>query len=85
MLHHAQLVWRSPRWDKKGHKLEAQLLRMIRDIGEEQQMKLDEERERKLWVARCKRRLLERKMMRREEEEQRKREENKAPIPPISD
>ena len=58
---------------------------MIRDIGEEQQMKLDEERERKLWVARCKRRLLERKMMRREEEEQRKREENKAPIPPISD
>ena len=63
--------FKSQRWDKKGRKLDAQLRRMIEDIEDKQ----EEERERRLWVAKCKKLLLEKKQRRQHKEQQRQHEE----------
>ena len=62
--------FKSQRWDKKGRKLDAQLRRMIEDIEDKQ----EEERERRLWVAKCKKLLLEKKQRMQHKEQQRQHE-----------
>ena len=58
--------FKSQRWDKKGRKLDAQLRRIIEDIEDKQ----EEERERRLWVAKCKKLLLEKKQRMQHKEQQ---------------